>query len=309
MTENERIFRNLLRTFDYAMLKRTGPKTYEFFGEAPEFYLTLFPQADAPPRQPSTTPWDSSAMLDFFIEEAETFFESGNTGEISTGMWEEGGLPLPKTALIANAVAFPDAQLIIIRLLKEDYAERVRLLQRAREQLLENRELSQHLAMFKEKSRIDGLTSIFNRATFSELLQDEIKRSHILEYPLALLILDIDDFKKVNDTFGHLVGDAVLRGVGSVLKNTLRRNDIVARYGGEEFAVLIPHELLEQTEQVAEKIRSNIAEMLLPETPQITVSIGCTAYIAGESAEDFFRRADEALYTAKREGKNRVCIA
>lgn len=305
MTDNEHLALKLLQSFNYAILQRVGPKKYIFFGQAPAFYNALFPPCA---EGPCVTPWETSPMLDFFLEEAEAFFARKELGALASGIWEEDGITEKDTALMALAKNLGETQLIIIRLLQEDYIDRVGILRKAREQLLENRELSQNLAMFKEKSRIDGLTSIFNRATFMELLHDEIKRSQILEYPLILLILDIDDFKKVNDTYGHLVGDKVLRGMGATLKASLRRNDIVARYGGEEFAVLIPNEIMDRALQIAEKVRKNVAAMAIPEAPAITVSIGCTAYFPGEAPEDFFKRADDALYTAKTTGKNKVCI-
>ncbi|SBV95429.1 putative Diguanylate cyclase [uncultured delta proteobacterium] len=305
MTNTESLALNLLQSFNYAILQRIGPKKYTFFGQAPAFYNALFPPcADGP----CTTPWETSPMLDFFLEEAEAFFARKELGALASGIWEEDGITQKDTALMALAKNLGETQLIVIRLLQEDYIDRVGILRKAREQLLENRQLSQNLAMFKEKSRIDGLTSIFNRATFMELLHDEIKRSQILEYPLILLILDIDDFKKVNDTYGHLVGDKVLQGMGATLKASLRRNDIVARYGGEEFAVLIPHEAMDRALQIAEKVRKNVAAMVIPDAPPITVSIGCTAYSPGEASESFFKRADEALYLAKTTGKNKVCI-
>lgn len=312
MTENERIALSLLCSFNCAILQRLAPKTYTVFGQAPEFYNTLFPHDDAPQSSdcvsPCRTPWAHSAMLEFFLDEAEAFFESGATGSITSGTWEEDGMELTNSALIANAVSLDNAQLLVIRLLSEDHVRWVGILQKARVQLLENRQLSHNLALFKEKSQIDGLTCTLNRTAFMELLHDEIKRSQFLEYPLVLLILDIDDFKKVNDTFGHLTGDVVLRGLSAALKQALRRNDIVARYGGEEFAVLIPHETTEQAAQVAEKIRNTIEGLRLPDAPAVTVSIGCTAYVPGENPESFFKRSDEALYTAKREGKNRVSV-
>lgn len=312
MTENERIALNLLRSFNCAILRRLAPKTYVAFGQTPEFYNTLFPHDDdlrnTDCANHCTAPWAHSPMLEFFLDEAEAFFESGETGSITSGVWEEDGTELTNSTLIANAVSLDDAQLLVIRLLNEDHARWVGILQKARLQLLENRQLSHNLALFKEKSQIDGLTHTLNRTAFMELLHDEIKRSQILEYPLVLLILDIDDFKKVNDTYGHLTGDVVLRGLSAALKQSLRRNDLVARYGGEEFAVLIPHETTELAAQVAEKIRNNIEALRLPDAPPVTVSIGCTAYEPGENPENFFKRSDEALYAAKREGKNRVCV-
>ena len=296
---------HVLCALDIAVLQRTGPRRYVFLGEAPAFYSALFAPDEG--GAPCATPWDASPMLDFFLDEAEAFFAGNAAGSLESGVWEEDGRTEPDTALSAAAVIFGDDRMLIIRLLRTQYVERRGILRKARAQLLENRELAHDLALFKQKSRIDGLTEIFNKSTFAEILQDEIKRCQILDYSLFLLMLDIDDFKKVNDTYGHPVGDAVLQSMSATLKHSLRRNDIIARYGGEEFAVLIPQqESLEQTMKIADKIRKSIASMTMPDIPRITVSIGCTAYIEGESPEQFVMRADNALYDAKRAGKNVV---
>ena len=305
MTEDACLAFNLLQSFDFAVLRRTAPGSYAFLGLAPAFYNALFPPtADGP----CVAPWDISPMLEFFLGEAEDFFAGCEIGSINSGVWEEDGLTIENTALMAIAVNLGETQVIVVRLLREEYTERLDILRKAREQLQESRLIKSNLSVFREKSRIDGLTGIFNRTTFVELLLDEIKRSQILDYPLVLLVLDIDNFKKVNDTYGHLAGDKVLQGVGTTLKNSLRRNDIIARYGGEEFAVLIPHAPLDEATQVAEKIRVALAALVVPDAPRVTVSIGCTAYIPDESSEDFFKRADDALYAAKKAGKDRVCI-
>jgi diguanylate cyclase (GGDEF)-like protein len=306
MASDEALALHILRSFDIAVLRRASPRQYVFLGEAPSFYTALFSPDET--GTPCTTPWDYSPMMDFFLDEAECFFESGAAGILESGVWEEEGRTESGTALLAVAIVLNGIQLLIIRLQREQYVERSKILRKAREQLLENRDLTQNLALFKEKARIDGLTAIFNRSTFMELLQDEIKRSQILEYSLFLLILDIDDFKKVNDSYGHLVGDAVLRSMSALLKKALRRHDIVARYGGEEFVILIPQQEMAQTVIIAEKIRKAIADMVMPDMPRITVSIGCSAYIAGESPQQFLERADNALYDAKRSGKNVVCV-
>jgi len=306
MNNNESLALHILRFFDIAVLRRVGPKQYVFVGEAPSFYTALFTPGES--GDACITPWDYSSMLDFFIDEVEFFFENGTAGTLESGVWEEDGRTESGTALLAAATILDDAQLLIIRLQREQYVERRNILRKAREQLLENRDLAQDLVLYKEKSRIDGLTGIFNKAAFTEILQAEISRSQLLDYSLFLLILDIDDFKNVNDTYGHLAGDAVLQSMGALLKKVLRRDDIIARCGGEEFAVLIPQlASLAQTVKIAEKVRKSIAAMAVPNMPPITVSVGCTAYIAGESSEQLFERADKALYDAKLSGKNLVC--
>ena len=295
---------SVLNSLGIAVLQRCGPKQYTVVGDPPPFYQTLFPTEDA---AHCVSPWDHSPMLEFFIDEVENFFEKDDKGALSSGIWQEDGKTDSDSAMVAVATVYGDAQVLIIRMLQEDYRERAGILRKAREQLLENRELSHNLDVFREKSRVDGLTKIWNKETFWDLLQDEIKRSQSLVYPLSLLILDIDDFKKVNDTYGHLTGDLVLQALGALLLKTLRRNDIVARFGGEEFVVLIPHEFINSAMNIAEKVRRKIQGMRKVDIPPITVSIGCATYQAGETTEHFLDRADQALYEAKHSGKNTVC--
>jgi diguanylate cyclase (GGDEF)-like protein len=295
----------LLESLDIAALRRTGPRQYKFFGNAPKFYRELFPAEDG---GPSSEPWHTSPMLEFFLDDAERFFKKGKDGSISSGVWQEDGKVEHDAALAALAVAFEGVQIIVVRMLYDDYIEKSRILRKAREQLIERRSMAQSLKTFKTRARIDDLTKVYNRATFNELLGSEIRRSQALDYPLSILFLDIDNFKKINDTFGHPVGDVVLRNLASLLVKTLRRNDIVARYGGEEFVVLLPHEPPERAYTIGEKVRQRVAAMTHPGMPPATVSMGCTTYIAPETADNFIQRADLALYDAKGNGKNIVRV-
>lgn len=305
MNAEERLACGILRSLDIAVLKRTGLRQYEVFGLAPQFYCDMFSD---PAGNPLPAPWEKSSMLEFFLEDAERFFEQKKSGTYTSGMWQEDGKTSADTALVAIAATYGDMRVIIIRMLREDYSERVGILRKARSQLLDNRTLAHNLEYFKEKSRFDGLTKVFNKATFAELLQDEIKRSRALDYPLSLLMLDIDNFKKVNDTYGHLAGDAALQALGALLTKTLRRHDIIARFGGEEFAVLIPRENETQAGMIAEKVRRSVAAMRFADIPPISVSIGCTTYLTRETADNFIERADMALYDAKTSGKDKVCF-
>lgn len=304
MTTEANFATSILQSLGIAVLRRTGERRYAFFGAPPAFYNELFPATD---EGPCTAPWNYSPMLEFFLDDVERFFKEKQPGAISSGVWQEDGKTEDNLALLAVATRFENEEAIIIRMLQDEYTDRVGILRKAREQLLENRTLANNLEVFKEKSRFDGLTKIYNRATFMELLHDEIKRSMALEYPLSMLFLDIDDFKKVNDTYGHPTGDVVLRNLGTLLTKTLRRNDIIARYGGEEFVVLIPHESRERASKIGEKVRKRIAALSDEGIPAFTVSMGCTTYEPKESMESFIKRADTALYDAKTSGKNKVC--
>jgi two-component system, cell cycle response regulator len=158
---------------------------------------------------------------------------------------------------------------------------------------------------------IDGLTQIFNKRYFMEILEREISRSHRYRRALCLIIFDIDHFKVINDTYGHLAGDAVLRHLAGVVKNNLRREDMLARYGGEEFAVILPEVELAPARQVADKIRKLVegTRFRFEETDiPVTISLGIAA--CGEDLQEsteFIKAADEKLYEAKQSGRNRAC--
>ncbi len=158
----------------------------------------------------------------------------------------------------------------------------------------------------------DGLTGLFNHRHFWNLLNTELTRVNLHQGHLALVLLDLDDFKKVNDKFGHSVGDLLLQTVGNVLSDTVRDTDIVARYGGEEFGVLLPDTDESGVQQVAEKIRASIEAIRfsIPDTDivlKVTVSIGVSVFRGNR--REFFNAADRALYKSKAAGKNCVHYA
>jgi diguanylate cyclase (GGDEF)-like protein len=173
----------------------------------------------------------------------------------------------------------------------------------------ENVEVHYHEEIYRLMT-VDGLTQIFNRRYFNEALEREVNRSKRYSRVLSLIAFDLDHFKAINDTYGHLVGDSVLRLIASAVKPRLRREDIFARTGGEEFAVLLPEIGMDGALVTAEKIR-NIAQStpLKHEQEQIrcTVSLGVATLLEDEtSPEDLYKRADERLYEAKQSGRNRV---
>jgi diguanylate cyclase (GGDEF)-like protein len=156
----------------------------------------------------------------------------------------------------------------------------------------------------------DGLTGVANRRSFDEELALEWRRAERIGDSLALILLDLDDFKRVNDTYGHQAGDVVLRKVAEVLGNGVRQIDLFARYGGEEFAVLVPETEVEGALLLAERLRKRLADerIGLPDGRmlEITASFGAAAKDSLTRPEELVAAADEALYEAKRSGKNRV---
>ncbi|MBD3237423.1 MAG: diguanylate cyclase [Candidatus Eisenbacteria bacterium] len=169
----------------------------------------------------------------------------------------------------------------------------------------------QRLLLYEEMRRLaitDDLTNICNRRHFLERLQHEIDRARRYETPFSVLFLDIDNFKELNDSFGHHVGDRILAELGSVLKYWARRSDLVARYGGEEFAILLPMTDKTRARCAAERLRQKIEQHTFYRRKKLTVSIGIAGFPEdGESVDPLLGRVDEALYLAKQTGRNRSC--
>lgn len=154
----------------------------------------------------------------------------------------------------------------------------------------------------------DPLTELYNRRHFYTLCQREVERAHCYTTALTAMMVDVDNFKLINDNYGHSSGDAVLRVIAQTFRKVLRTSDILCRYGGEEFAILLPETSLAAAEQVAERLRTTIAQLPIKvnnETIQVTISLGVAA-LAPSSAdlESLLNHADQALYVAKRKGRN-----
>ena len=162
----------------------------------------------------------------------------------------------------------------------------------------------------ERQASTDGLTDLANRRHFEETLASEISRAERFGGSLALVLADLDDFKQVNDRYGHQAGDDVLREFAAVLRDTVRDIDLAARYGGEEFAVLLPQTDLEGAERLAERLRQSMATRRLTvepgETVRVTASFGVAAFPDSPTPAALFAAADEALYRAKSAGKNCV---
>lgn len=158
---------------------------------------------------------------------------------------------------------------------------------------------------------VDGLTQIHNKRYLYEALEREVLRARRHDRPLSILMFDIDFFKRVNDQYGHLAGDYVLRELARVVQGRIRRDEVFARYGGEEFVIALPETPLEGAVSLAQNLRARVAEhtfVFQGERIPVTVSIGAAVLNPNDkTATDLVQRADEKLYEAKRGGRNRVC--
>ncbi len=168
-----------------------------------------------------------------------------------------------------------------------------------------------NLAVAEIRAATDGLTGLPNKRAVTDALKRTFAQATMTKVPLALLLLDLDHFKQVNDQYGHAAGDQVLAGVGTALRSVLRARDFAGRNGGEEFAVLLPDTDIAAALEIAERVRAAIAEVTLPGTGvPVTVSIGVAGFPGHASTlERLDRLADAALYVAKRQGRNRVELA
>jgi len=174
------------------------------------------------------------------------------------------------------------------------------------------KQLHKELEKSQQEAQTDALTTLINRRGLEKRLELERIRAIQNDTSFSIIMIDIDHFKRVNDTFGHLVGDSLLRSIARMLKGHLRKNDIAARYGGEEFLILLPETEIRGAEAVGQKIRKTLAtkEWKIKETGKsmgkITVSMGIALYKFNEPEEALIKRVDDALYLAKNNGRDQI---
>lgn len=172
--------------------------------------------------------------------------------------------------------------------------------------------LSSALAEQKQLSMRDSLTGLLNRRAYAEQLKKQVARVCRNNSPLLMVIADIDEFKEINDRYGHLVGDEVLKQVAQWLQKSFRQYDIVARYGGEEFVIVLENINLDTANKTLNRLREDIARntfRCVNASVELTLSFGVAEFRQGECPAKVFERADLALYQAKSAGRNQICIS
>jgi diguanylate cyclase (GGDEF)-like protein len=158
----------------------------------------------------------------------------------------------------------------------------------------------------RKLANTDGLTGVFNRSKIEQILTTEVLRSRRYKHPLSVILADIDHFKTVNDTYGHNVGDVVLTGIASLMKQHVREVDTVGRWGGEEFLIVCPDTTSDGAKKLAEKLRKKIEKHNFKDVGSKTISMGIAQIEKDDWDEDMIKRADKNLYRAKKSGRNRV---
>lgn len=172
------------------------------------------------------------------------------------------------------------------------------------------------LAVLKQESITDALTGLRNRRYFDQRISEEVALSTRYKLPLTLMLIDVDHFKKVNDTYGHTVGDEVLQTLSKIIQNVVRDSDIVARYGGEEIVIITPNTTKEEAAILAERLREKVEQTKVAtiattqEVVQVTISIGlCSLSPIITDKEALLEESDQSLYLAKKYGRNRVVVS
>lgn len=170
-------------------------------------------------------------------------------------------------------------------------------------------ELEKKNVLFEAAATTDVLTGLKNRLYFNKRVDEEFERFNIYKEKISLLIIDLDHFKRINDTYGHISGDEVLKNVSSKLQSKLRKSDLLARWGGEEFIVLLPGTTIDEAIDIAEKLRKEAESLVHENNEVVTISIGVSTLLESESIASWTDRTDKALYHAKRQGRNRYCVS
>lgn len=195
----------------------------------------------------------------------------------------------------------------LLRLLNNKWMEIIK--KRGAELSIINQKLIEKTATLEEKASTDFLTKLYNRRKFDSLIEYELKQiERYKDKDLCLIILDIDGFKYINDTYGHDIGDIILKDLAKIIKLSIRESDISCRWGGEEFAICLSHTNLSDSLLVAQKIRQTIESYTFTQELKITCSFGVSQLHSNDTYIELFKKADKALYKAKNNGKNRVEI-
>ncbi|MDD5633778.1 MAG: diguanylate cyclase [Candidatus Omnitrophica bacterium] len=219
--------------------------------------------------------------------------------------------------LIVTGYADTETPIRAIRLGVDDYIHKpfkMEVFLHSVNRLIKDYRMEKRVKYYRRLSILDGLTEVFNHRYFHEIIVREMKRAERYAHPLSVLMIDIDDFKKYNDTYGHLAGDRALKKATHVFNTYLRNVDMIFRYGGEEFTILLPETDKVEAVNVAERIRQKVEETRFeldePQTAKITVSIGVVCFPEDATEkEPLLQKVDKALYQAKKSGKNRVYTA
>ena len=252
-------------------------------------------------------PFKSIAATSGFFTYGEFFHHKNkiqllNSTIVVVGMRE--GERTAETNRVHTEMLYPDSQAAVADPFSEKHNQIVSRLLHFISVLSSELEYANHELTYL--SEVDRLTQLFNRMKLEKVLESELKKSEALHTIFSVILMDVDKFKDVNDTQGHITGDEVLKELALILKMNARKNDTTGRWGGEEFLLILPQTNREQACSVAERMRRDIESHAFPDEKPLTCSFGVTAYHSGDTQDLIISRADKALYHAKESGRNRV---
>ena len=273
-------------------------------------------QRPAAPREPERLLADASHLMGWVIRRDRALWRNDVAAEMrfaesvrTGGMKSDMTIPLKARGQVMGAFR------VACRKRHAFDPEDFEVLKRCADMTAVAVETQRLLSTTRRLAELDGVTGVYNRRHFKTLLDQEVERARGRDRPLSLIMIDIDYFKRFNDTYGHQAGDEVLRHVAQVVSKALRRSDAVARYGGEEFVVLLPDAAITDSLPVAEKIRAEVEKTHLTlggslRPAPVTISLGVAVFPADAfNGPDLVAVADRGLYHAKRDGRNRACHA
>lgn len=220
-----------------------------------------------------------------------------------------------ETATPMSSELFGQSVRLLAEQARKSGTELARVQARLQDSEAQVKRMAEDLAQIREEVYIDSLSGLFNRRRFDSAIESLVAKANADNEPLCLLLIDIDEFKAINDRHGHVLGDHVIRSVSQAIKASIKGRDVAARHGGDEFAVLLPETASQGGATVAEYIRRIIERRRVgdhsgeAESVAVTVSVGLATLKTGETAQDLMRRADKALYQAKKSGRNQVAAA
>jgi diguanylate cyclase (GGDEF)-like protein/hemerythrin-like metal-binding protein/PAS domain S-box-containing protein len=298
---NERQFRfiaehatDVIWTMDIASERFTymSPSVFALRGYTPEEVM-------AQPATAALTP-TSAALVRRELESAAAEWQAGKpvAPRVTEVEQPHKNGHVVATEVVTTLHGDPEGRLVSILGVTRDITERKRV----------EAVLLHELESLEQLASTDVLTSAWNRRHFVEAVEGEMHRSNRYGHPLSLVLLDIDHFKRVNDTCGHAVGDRVLQELADCVRTAIRQSDSLTRWGGEEFIVLMPNTGLSSALILAERIREGIASQAFAGVGQVTASFGLAEYLPASSLEEWLERVDQAMYRAKSEGRNRVVV-
>jgi diguanylate cyclase (GGDEF)-like protein len=242
--------------------------------------------------------------------------QTGTNAPLGYGGWEIKGLrfkgkKISQVDLVTTLVALWFVTFLIILIIRFFDYSRERAMNRKKQEELKKNLIALEIekSEYEKSSKEDPLTGCLNRAGFSGVLLREQEKLNRTGTPVSFMIFDIDHFKNVNDTYGHLVGDEVLVNLAKLVQGMIRNTDSLVRWGGEEFVILSDDTSIQNAAFLAEKLRKAIEASTLITQQQVTCSFGVTEMVPGEDPKSLIARADKALYSSKENGRNRVTVA